>query len=284
MTSPAEAVLFWCLAPLMVLASLGLLFARKAVHATMSVVFVMICLAVLYIANEAPFLGIAQVVVYTGAIMMLFLFVIMLVGVDASDSLVETIRGQRYLGWMIGVGLTIVLLTFLARVSFDQGIGHSATVDQNPTAIARTLLGNYVFPLELVGILLVTAALAALTMTHQRRLHPRVSQKDLADARVAHGRRLTPLPSPGVFAGRNAMDVPALDPDGNPVESSVSRVLRARGQDQVAFVDPDIVQLTEAGESAPATWNRVNANTESAPEAAAPNDSVDKSTPEEQEK
>ena len=96
--SGGEAVLFWVLAPLMVLAALGLLFARKAVHAAICVVFVMISLAILYIAQEAAFLGVVQIVVYTGAVMMLFLFVLMLVGVDASDSLVETIRGQRFIG------------------------------------------------------------------------------------------------------------------------------------------------------------------------------------------
>lgn len=179
MTSTAEAVLFWSLAPLMVLAAMGLLFARKAVHATISVVFVMISLAVLYVANEAPFLGIAQVVVYTGAIMMLFLFVIMLVGVGASDSLVETVRGQRFIGVLFAGGLAIILLAFLGRLTVGPGVGHEATVADNPTAIARVLLGNFVFPLELVGVLLVTAALAALSLTHQRRLRDRVSQKTL---------------------------------------------------------------------------------------------------------
>lgn len=273
MTSTAEAVLFWSLAPLMVLAAMGLLFARKAVHATISVVFVMISLAVLYVANEAPFLGIAQVVVYTGAIMMLFLFVIMLVGVGASDSLVETVRGQRFIGVLFAGGLAIILLAFLGRLTVGPGVGHEATVADNPTAIARVLLGNFVFPLELVGVLLVTAALAALSLTHQRRLRDRVSQKDLADARVAQGRRLTPLPSPGVFAGRNAMDVPALDPHGRPVESSVSRVLRARGQERDAFVDPEIIEVTEASRPAVGTWDRPERGSDSAESVASEGDS-----------
>src|SRR5699024_7411102 len=96
------------------------------VHATLCVVFVMVCLAVLYVAQEAPFLGIVQVVVYTGAVMMLFLFVIMLVGVDASDSLVETIRGQRLVGWLLGLGLGAVLVGVLGRVAFPEGIGLEA--------------------------------------------------------------------------------------------------------------------------------------------------------------
>lgn len=256
MTSGAEAILFWCLAPLMVLAALGLVMARKAVYATICMVFIMISLAIMYIANQAPFLGIVQVVVYTGAVMMLFLFVIMLVGVDRSDSLVETLKGQRFIGWVLALGLGITLVTFIARLGLTGGQGHTAeTMSNNPALLARLLLSNYSFPLELVGVLLVTAALAALTMTHKRSLKKRIGQKELADARVAAGARLTPLPSPGVFAQRNAMDVPALDPFGNPVESSVSRVLRARGQDRDAIYDPDIELLTQAGKPQPSTWD-----------------------------
>src|SRR3978361_2573449 len=87
----------------MVAAALGILFARKAVHAALLLAVVMISLAVLYLVQSAPFLFAVQIIVYTGAILMLFLFVLMLVGVDASDSVVETIRGQRLMA--TGVGL-----------------------------------------------------------------------------------------------------------------------------------------------------------------------------------
>nr|WP_245534632.1 NADH-quinone oxidoreductase subunit J [Sanguibacter keddieii] len=232
----------------MVVAALGLLFARKAVHATLCVVFVMVCLAVMYVALEAPFLGIVQIVVYTGAVMMLFLFVIMLVGVDASDSLVETIRGQRLVGWLLGLGLGAVLVGVILRVSFPEGIGlEAANAETNPVAIARVLFGDFVFNLEVVGILLITAALAALTLTHKQRLTARVGQKERADARVASGESLVPLPAPGVYAQRNAMDVPALDPQGRPIEASVSRVLRVRGQERQAPVDGEIANQSEQG-------------------------------------
>lgn len=256
MTSGAEAILFWSIAPLMVLAALGLIFARKAVHATLCMIFIMISMAVLYVANQAPFLGIVQIVVYTGAVMMLFLFVIMLVGVDARESLVETIKGQKFLGWLIGIGLGVVFFATLGRLTFGQGVGHEATMESNPSELARILLGNFVFPLELVGILLITAAIAALTLTHQRRLTKRIGQKELADARVASGQRLTPLPNAGVYAQRNAMDVPALDPYGQPVEASVSRVLRTRDQDRPAIHDPEIELLDQAGKAQPDTWDR----------------------------
>ena len=106
------AVTFWLLAPLVVLAALGILFVRKAVHAALLLATVMISLAVMYLLLEAPFLFAVQIIVYTGAILMLFLFVVMLVGVDASDSLVETIKGQRLLAVLAGLafGLLLVLI------------------------------------------------------------------------------------------------------------------------------------------------------------------------------
>ncbi|WP_420819393.1 NADH-quinone oxidoreductase subunit J [Oerskovia turbata] len=222
----------------MVLAALGLLFARKAVHAAICVVFVMISLAILYIAQEAAFLGVVQIVVYTGAVMMLFLFVLMLVGVDASDSLVETIRGQRAIGVLLGLGLGSILVGVIAQATFPPSVGlTAANAESNPVALARILFADYVFALEVVGILLVTAAIAALVLTHRRRLVPRVGQRQISDAKVAalaEGGLLTPLPAPGVYAQNNAMDTPALDPQGRPIEHSVSRILRIRGQERSA--------------------------------------------------
>jgi NADH-quinone oxidoreductase subunit J len=163
--------------------------------------------------------------------MMLFLFVLMLVGVDQSDSLVETIRGQRWIGLLAGIGLAIVLAGVVGRATYPQATGlDSANDPSNPEGLARLVFGSYVFAFEVVGALLVTAALGALVLTHRRRLTPRVGQRELADARVKAGAVLAPLPAPGVYARHNAMDVPALGPDGRPLEHSVPRVLRVRGQ------------------------------------------------------
>jgi NADH-quinone oxidoreductase subunit J len=231
-TSGGEAALFWCLAPIMVLAAFGLIFARKAVHAAMCVIVVMISLAFLYVAQDAPFLGVVQVVVYTGAVMMLFVFVLMLIGVDASDSIVETIKGQRWIGWLAGIGLAVVLIGVVTGATYPVAAGmDGANADSNPVAVARMIFGNFVFAFEAVGALLVTAALGALVLTHRQRLTPRIGQKQRADARVAAGGSLTPLPAPGVYARHNALDVPALDAAGRPLEASVSRVLRIRGQE-----------------------------------------------------
>ena len=250
-TSTGEEVLFWFIAPVMVLAALGLRFARKTVHAAMSVVLVMVCLAILYVAQEAPFLGVVQVIVYTGAVMMLFLFVLMLVGVDSSDSLVETIAGQRWIGVLLGLGLAGVLSGVVLTAADMTPVGlEAANADTNAVGVARIIFGDYVFALEVVGILLITAALGALVLTHRQRLTRRMGQKERADARVSAGTVLTPLPAPGVYARSNAMDVPALGPDGRPLDSSVPRVLRVRGQERAvsevaAFQGPDAPHLTE---------------------------------------
>lgn len=230
-TSTGEAVLFWCLAPIMVLAGIGLLVVKKAVHAALLVITIMISLAILYIAQGAVFLGMVQVVVYTGAVMMLFLFVLMLVGVDGSDSLVETIRGQRWIALLAGIGLACVLVGVVVTAVYSPKGFTPAAVNDNPKGIATILFGQYVFAFEVVGALLVTAALGALVLTHRQRLTPRLGQKERADARVAAGAILTPLPAPGVYARHNAMDVPALGPDGQPLDISVPRVLRIRGQE-----------------------------------------------------
>ena len=177
-TSTGEATLFWVLAPIMVLAALGLLFARKAMHAAMCVVLVMVSLAFLYVAQDAPFLGVVQVVVYTGAVMMLFLFVLMLIGVDSSDSLVETIKGQRGAAVLLGLGSAVLLITVLGHVTFPPAVGLSRiNADGNITTLATLIFGTYVWAFEITGALLITAALGAMVLAHRERLLPKPTQR-----------------------------------------------------------------------------------------------------------
>lgn len=225
---------FWLLAPVMVLAALGLLLVRKAVHAAILLAVVMVSLAVLYATLDAPFLFAVQIIVYTGAILMLFLFVLMLVGVDASDSVVETIRGQRVLAILVGLLFGATLTIGIAQVSFGAVYGlDEANAEGNVPAIAQTLFTKYVFAFEVTSALLITAALGAMVLAHRERLTPKPSQADLAARRMQdyfeHGKHPGPLPPPGVFARSNAVDTPALLPDGSTAEASISRVLAARG-------------------------------------------------------
>jgi NADH-quinone oxidoreductase subunit J len=233
-------VIFWILAPIMVVAALGILFVRKAVHAALLLAVVMISLAFLYASLNAPFLFAVQIIVYTGAILMLFLFVVMLVGVDASDSVVETIRGQRVLAIIGGLLLGLVLVIGLSQMALGTVVGlDEANAGGNVEALADILFSRYVFAFETTSALLITAAVGAMVLAHRERLVPKSSQADLANQRVRdygeHGVHLGPMPAPGVYARHNAVDTPALLPDGTPSDLSVSRVLVAR--DQVATAD-----------------------------------------------
>jgi NADH-quinone oxidoreductase subunit J len=226
-----EAVLFWIVGPIAVLAALGLVISRKAVHGALFVAVTMLCLAVLYLALEAPFLGAVQVVVYTGAIMMLFLFVIMLVGVDASDSRVETIRGQRVAAVFAGLGLGVLLVAVAGNALVTEPAGMAAaTPDGNVAAIADRIFSRYVWAFEVTSALLITAALGAMVLTHRERLLRRRTQRELSEERFrTGGMAASPLPNPGVYARHNAIDTPGLLPDGTPSELSISKVLVARG-------------------------------------------------------
>ncbi len=240
-------IAFWILAPIMVLAALGLLFVRKAVHAALLLAVVMISLAVLYAALEAPFLFAVQIVVYTGAILMLFLFVLMLVGVDASDSVVETIRGQRLFAILAGLVLGVTLVLGVGQITLGTMVGlEEANQPGNIEALANILFSRYVFAFEVTSALLITAAMGAMVLAHRERLTPKPSQAMLAAGRVRSyaesGAHLGPLPPPGVFARHNAVDTPALLPDGTAAAASISRVLAARGTVRSAPRDVEAVQ------------------------------------------
>ena len=225
---------FWLLAPVMILAAIAMVLVRKAVHSALLLATVMICLAVQYAAQDAPFLFAVQIIVYTGAILMLFLFVLMLVGVDASDSLVETIRGQRLLAGVAFLGFGILLVAAVGNAIWAHPTGLAdAQPEGNVRGLAQLLFGKYVFAFEVTSALLITAALGAMMLAHRERLTKKRTQRDHAEERIRkyaeQGIHPGPLPTPGVLARHNAVDTPALLPDGSIAPTSVSRVLQARG-------------------------------------------------------
>ncbi|MFT2016482.1 NADH-quinone oxidoreductase subunit J [Streptomyces sp. 796.1] len=230
-TSTGEAVQFWILGTVAVLGALATILLKKAVHSALSLAGTMIILAVFYLANGAYFLGVVQIVVYTGAIMMLFLFVVMLVGVTAADSVKETIKGQRWLAAGCGLGFGILLVAGIGNASLktSQGLGQ-ANAGGNVEGLAELIFTKYVFAFEITGALLITAAVGAMVLTHRERTERAKTQRELATHRIREGRQLTPLPAPGVYARHNAVDVPGLLPDGTPSEQTVNATLRGRGQ------------------------------------------------------
>ncbi|MEU6316862.1 NADH-quinone oxidoreductase subunit J [Streptomyces sp. NPDC047009] len=230
-TSTGEAFQFWVLGTVAVIGALCTVFMKKAVHSALCLAGTMIVLAVFYLANGAYFLGVVQIVVYTGAIMMLFLFVVMLVGVTAADSLKETIKGQRWLALVCGVGFGVLLLAGIAHASLKDfnGLG-KANANGNVEGLAALIFTKYVYAFEITGALLITAAVGAMVLTHRERTERARTQRELSEQRVREGKHLPPLPAPGVYARHNAVDIAGLLPDGTPSELTVNKTLRERGQ------------------------------------------------------
>jgi NADH-quinone oxidoreductase subunit J len=161
-----DLIVFWAVAPVAVGAAALMLLQRNAVHAALLLVLNQFTLAVFFVLLDAHFLAAVQVIVYAGAIMVLFLFVIMFLGVDRREALVETIRAQRPLA--IGLGILLVAEVVLA---VRLGVGLSGPPGPfsggSTEAVARRLFTRYVFPFEVTSILLIVAAIAAMVLARR---------------------------------------------------------------------------------------------------------------------
>lgn len=231
MTGTGEAVLFWIAAPLMVLGALGLAFSKRAVYAALSMVLTMILLGIVYLAQGADFLGIVQIFVYSGAVMMLFIFVVMMVGVDASETRLETMKGHRWATLVVGLGMMFLLGSTLGGVAFRPGVApETLNAGGNVVLLGQMIFGPYMAAFQLIGVLLVVAAVAAMVLAHRERLKAKPDQRAWSRSRIASNTHVAGLPAPGVYARHNAVDTPALLPDGTPSELSVPRILVARDQ------------------------------------------------------
>jgi NADH-quinone oxidoreductase subunit J len=214
---------------------------RKVVYSALLLAVVMLSLAVFYAVNEAPFLAFVQVIVYTGAVLMLFLFVIMVVGVSSTESMVETIKGQRVAAAIAGIGFAVLLMLGIGNAALptSKGLAKANADGGNVMGLARLLfgsntdarpgntMGGYIFAFEVTSALLITAALGAMVLAHRERLTPKPTQRQLSEARIRSD-QVTPLPPPGTYARHNAVDMPALLPDGTVSELSVSSVIARR--------------------------------------------------------
>ena len=168
-----DLVLFWVFAPISVAAAMGMVLARNAVHSALFLIVNFFCLAVFFLVLGSPFLFAVQIIVYAGAIMVLFLFVIMLLGVDARESVVERLRAQRSIAVVLAAGL-IAELFFAIRLgvglSTKAAAGFDANVNTggNVRALARVLFNAYFFPFEATSVLLIVAAVAAMVVAGRR--------------------------------------------------------------------------------------------------------------------
>lgn len=244
-----ESITFWVLAVVSVTAALGLVFSRRAVYSALMLGVVMISLAVLYAVQDAPFLAVVQIIVYTGAVMMLFLFVLMLVGVDSSDSLVETIKGQRFWAIIAGIGFAALLGLGIGNVLMTAPKGLAAvTAAGNVPSLAEQIFTRHVFAFEVTSALLITAALGAMVLAHRERTEGKPTQKQLSRARFLAfgktGKNPAPLPGPGTYARHNSIDMPALLPDGAVSPLSVNRII-ARHEAIEGTIDPEIARILQ---------------------------------------
>ena len=242
-TSTGEAVTFWALGVLAVAGALGVVLAVNAVYSAMFLAMTMIILAVFYMVQDALFLGVVQVVVYTGAEMMLFLFVLMLIGVDSAESLKETLRGQRVAGVVTGLAFGILLIAAIGNVSTGGFVGlTTANSGGNVEGLAALIFSRYLWAFELTSALLITAAVGAMILAHRERFERRKTQRELSQERFLPGGHPTPLPNPGIYARHNAVDVAARLPDGSYSDLSVSKILRIRGADGKEIPSPETVK------------------------------------------
>jgi len=250
--SSGEAVVFWVLGPLAVLGALGMVFARSAVHSALWLALTMLSIGVLYLAQNAQFLGFTQIIVYTGAVMMLFLFVLMMVGRDASDSVVEVLRGQRLAAGLLGIGFAGLMAAGLGRALVN--VRPAPPLDPwspqggGAGGLGRLIFTDYLFPFELTSVLLITAAIGAMVLSYNGRGQPeRRTQREQVRERLL-GRRVSPLPGPGVFATSDSVATPALLPDGSVAPESMAEIL-----DSTPAADLDEDRARVVGDPEPPT-------------------------------
>jgi NADH-quinone oxidoreductase subunit J len=218
-----EAVVFWVLGPIALAGALGMVLSRNAVHSALWLVNTMLALGVFYVVQQAPFLGAVQIIVYTGAIMILFLFVLMLVGRESSDSVVETLRGQRVAAIVLGIGFAGLVGAGVARATEGTVVRGLADAGGNGNirGIAGLLFTRYLLAFEVTSALLITAAVGAMVLAHvEREAGERRTQKELSRARFLENDHPQTLPGPGVYARGNSIAVPGRLPDGTPARLS----------------------------------------------------------------
>jgi NADH-quinone oxidoreductase subunit J len=169
---PLDNVVFWVFAPIAIAAAVGMLVTRSVVYAALFLAVNFGCIAVMYLVLDAAFLFAVQIIVYAGAIMVLFLFVIMLLGVDRIEVRSERLWLQRPIAIVLAVGFVLEVGAALrAGVGFATHAPDGFDVLQpagNTQAVAEVLFKNYFFPFEATSILLIVAAIAAMVLAQRK--------------------------------------------------------------------------------------------------------------------
>ncbi|MDY6050565.1 MAG: NADH-quinone oxidoreductase subunit J [Corynebacterium sp.] len=232
MAGPVGQFFAWLLAILLVAAALGLIFAKELVHAALCLLFVMIGVAAEYAALGAPFVFVVQIVVYAGAVMVMILFIVMMIGPKATARDDDPLPGQRTGAVIVSVCLAGIMVASVVMTSWStpRGLAEAnAVADGNIASLGAMIFNKYVIGFEVLSALLIVAAVGAMMILFRVRPLPRSSQRELSRARFAtyrnQGIDVGAMAGSGVYATSNAMDTPALLPDGSPLDYTVAETL-----------------------------------------------------------
>lgn len=161
-------ITFLILGLIAVSAGLGMLLSRNAIHSALFLILNMVTIAVLYLVLNAPFIAMVQITVYAGAIMVLFLFVIMLLGAEQLMGARSGLNWQNGLALVLGIALAITFVYVLFSGELA-GAGTVAPVDAGPSAVGLTLFEEYVFPFEITSVLLLVAMVGVVVLRVQKK-------------------------------------------------------------------------------------------------------------------
>lgn len=168
-----ELLIFFLPASILIIGALIVVFAKNPVHNAMGLVMTLISLAIIYITLNATFVAMVQMLVYAGAVMTLFLFVIMMIGVDKKEQTSDSIKGQTFL---VG-GVFLILMSLLVYVAVNSGFSWNLwfpaveyVVEGTPQLIAGTLFTTWIFPFEIISILLIVATAAAIALAYDSKI------------------------------------------------------------------------------------------------------------------
>ncbi|HVL33688.1 MAG TPA: NADH-quinone oxidoreductase subunit J [Actinomycetota bacterium] len=179
-----ESYVFWPVAVVSLVSAILVIYSANAVHSALALVANFFMLAVMYVLLDAHFLAAVQVIVYAGAIMVLFLFVIMLLGVDRQEDLRERLPLQKPLALLFTAGLA-GLTVFTVRAAFQERAFPTGGLEQanqsgNVEGLGRLLFTKYLFPFEVTSLLLIIAAIGAMVIAKSRRPDQMDSEDDEA--------------------------------------------------------------------------------------------------------
>jgi NADH-quinone oxidoreductase subunit J len=161
-------ILFFILAGIAVVSALLMLTSRNAVHAALFLVLNFTTIAVMYLVLNAPFLFVTQITIYAGAIMVLFLFVVMLLGAEQLGGAAQGGRWQWAVSILLGIALAVTFIRLLTLGVSTPGAASDPAVDAGPASIGLELFQSYVFPFEVASVVLLVAMVGVVILRYRK--------------------------------------------------------------------------------------------------------------------